>query len=807
MLKPPKTFGNMRQSRVASSLASRTSLIPYNRVIDGKAVLTQGNQSTQIGGDLSPDDVLNVQKQLVPSLAAIQRPAGATRWMLPSAAQLTPQYIDGVLRGALAGNHVQAWELFDVMIDNGPELASCIGEYVDGIAMKKRVVTPYAEEDQEPTETAVEKARLVSAAIGNMRPDMANDENDFRGTIKDLLFARFHGQSVLEIDWYKQDGSGLNVKQCPGIGESGKVLVPRSTFWVHPVCYAWDMAGRLGLRMALESQLKQALTYAPNLKFAKNIFGNLSSDRMRSMVEPPAWNWISSQARPSQLMDFPANKFLIGIDKFKAGTVMGSGSCLRVLAWWWIASMYGADFCLNYAQLFGIPFRKATCSPSTSDAKKQEIRQMLQSCGSAGYILLDAGNTVDFERAATGAGESPQAFLMHFANDQIRKVILRQTMSGGTSGGGSKGVGKSFGDTEAEGSKEQCFAAGAQFVESVINLQLIPYILNVNYGEGGDLEAPTVALTDDDVGSLPDVQRDQILCQFTDMPVSYFRRKYRFPKPGIDPDTGEKEPIAGKDEGSTSRQPAPTFGGKGGSPFGGSKPPGEGEEESDSGGDEGGDGAGDVSARYSLNAASHPFYGNQWTQEEGKAIVPLSKKITSGSEVLWKDDSGTVHHGQLRDHESGTGQSLVREVNVERSDVVKNGIPYRLRTLVPTIKGQPGEDILDEKYTIKVPTERLAQRKGSGFRQRDAAQSYPQFPTEITASAKKSPEASVTKALADTAAPLIKRFRSIDEIADPEVKAAALKKLLADLPKISKALQADPQLAEAVAVAAQTPLK
>jgi hypothetical protein len=677
MLKPPKTFGAMRPNRVAGSLSSRTSLVPYSPVIDGKAVLTQDNQSTQIGGDLSPDDVLNVQKQLVPSLAAILRPAGATRWMLPSAAQLTPQYIDGVLRGALAGNHVQAWELFDVMIDTGSEIASCIDEYVDGIAGKKRVVTPYAEEDQEPTETAVEKARLVSAALGNMRPDMANDENDFRGTVKDLLFARFHGQSVLEIDWFKQDGSGLNVKQCPGIG-SGKVLVPRSTFWVHPVCYAWDMAGRLGLRMALESQLKQALTYAPNLKFAKNIFGNINSDRMRSMVEPPAWNWISSQARPSQLMDFPANKFLIGIDKFKAGTVMGSGSCLRVLAWWWIASMYGADFCLNYAQLFGIPFRKATCSPSTSDAKKQEIRQMLQSCGSAGYILLDAGNTVDFERAATGAGESPQAFLMHFANDQIRKVILRQTMSGGTAGGGSKGVGKSFGDTEAEGSKEQCFTAGAQFVESVINLQLIPYILNVNYGEGGDLEAPTVALTDDDVGSLQDAQRDQIVCQFANMPVSHLRRKYRFPKPGIDPDTGKTEAIAGKDEGQLSRQPAPTFGGKGGSPFGGSKPPGEGEEESDSGSDES-DGAGDVSAR--------------------NAIRPL------------------------------------------------------------------------------------------------------------LASAKKSPEAAVTKALADTAAPLIKRFRAIDEISDPEVKAAALKKMLADLPKISKALQADPQLAEAVAVAAQTPLK
>ena len=37
---------------------------------------------------------------------------------------------------------------------------------------------------------------------------------------------------------------------------------------------------------------------------------------------------------------------------------MGSGSVLRVLAFWWIAASFGADFALNLAQLFGIPFRK-----------------------------------------------------------------------------------------------------------------------------------------------------------------------------------------------------------------------------------------------------------------------------------------------------------------------------------------------------------------------------------------------------------------------------------------------------------------
>lgn len=503
--------------------------------------------------------------------------------MLPSIAAITPQYVEATLRGGLAGNHVQAWELFDLMIDTSPEVASCIGEYVDGVRGKKMLVEPYADEGEEPTPVAQEKAKLMSFALRNMRPDMANDENDFSATVKDILFARFHGQSVLEIDWYKQDGSGLNVKTCAtlrGGANNGQVVVPRSTFWVHPVCYAWNMDGRLGLRMALESEMQKAISKANNLKFMPNILGNFGADRMRSMVEPPVWNTIASQARPSQLMDFPANKFLIGIDKFKSGTVMGSGSVLRTLAFWWICSTMAADFALNYAQLFGIPFRKATCAPSTSEAKKSEIRQMLASAGSMGYILLDSGNDVTFESAAGGASESPQAFLLHFANDQIRKVILRQTMSGGTAGGGSKGVGKSFGDVEAEGPKDQCLNSGAAFASSVVNLQLVPYILNVNYGPDGDSEAPTVTLVDEKRGTLGDAQILNLLAPSMPIGAKKVRMMFEYPKPS------EGEEVL------TPPQKAAGFGGGAGGGFGGG---GEGQPQ---------DGSGAAEARAALDAGA-----------------------------------------------------------------------------------------------------------------------------------------------------------------------------------------------------------
>jgi phage gp29-like protein len=476
---------------------------------------------------------LDYVNNLSPSLAAVLRPQAAYRWLLPYLSAITPTYIESVLRGGLAGNHVQMWELFDLMIDTDPEIGSCVEEYNEGITSKRIVVDAYAEEDEPPSDKAKEKQRLISAALRGMRPDMANDENTFRDMIRDILSARFHGQSVLEMDYTMGNGDPtLNI--CT-LSDLGKVLLPRTTYWVHPVCYAWSMEGRLGLRVAVEEQLRQISQY-----------GGFNKTQRFGMVEPPAWNWIASQPMPSVLQEFPENKFLIGINKSKTGSVLSS-SVLRKLAWWWVASNFCGDYLLNYAQLFGIPFRKAKYKPSTSEAQKAEIRQMLQSCGSAGYILLPDVAELEFMEAGSGAGQSPQAFLFHFADSQKRKVILHQTMTGGQHGAAVKGVTGAFGEVEAD-TKSVCLQAGADFAASVINLQFVPAVLNLNYGEGGDLEAPTVKLVDLDIGGLQDAQRDAALAQIMDVPESYLRRRYGIPKP----QAGEE--IAGKDAGILAAQ-------------------------------------------------------------------------------------------------------------------------------------------------------------------------------------------------------------------------------------------------------------
>ncbi len=426
-------------------------------------------------------------------MGSILRPMAAYRWMLPSLAAITPQYIEMTLRGALAGNHVQQWELFDLMLDTWPELASCAQELTDAVMGMQPVFSPFIEEGEKPTDSALEKSRLVSSALRSMRPKAAADENDFSGTIRDLVDGWFRGVTALEIDWI--------VGQ---LGSLGQVVTPRATFWVHPTCFAWSREGQLGLRADVNG-----------------------------VLSPGVIGGTSYQPMPANVAPFPEHKFLIGIHKAKSGTALG-GSLLRPLAWWWCAANFASDWVLNLAQVFGLPFRWANYDPNAPQDTINAICSMLQNMGSAGWAAFPTGTTLELKDTGKGSDHSPQGELLDRADRYARLLILGQTMSGshGTMG---KGGGQAFGAVE-EGVKEKRAAACAKYVAGVINLQLIPSILELNYG--GSDEAPVVEFMNEKEGSLQEAQRDQVLAAAgLKIGVNFLRQKYGIPAPDEDEET------------------------------------------------------------------------------------------------------------------------------------------------------------------------------------------------------------------------------------------------------------------------------
>lgn len=434
-----------------------------------------------------------------PSLARILRPQAAYRWLLPNLAAITPQYIEMTLRGALAGNHVQQWELFDLMLDSWPDLAAVCHELTDGVMRKQTIFSPYAEEGQRPTPEALDRLRRVAVALRSMRPDPAADENDLEGTLRDILSAWVLGTVVLEVDW----------RTIPF--QSSTLIAPRASFWVHPVCYAWSMEGRLGLRTEL----------------------GLPGQRDPASPNTP-WASTSYQPRPTSVNPFPEHKFLIGIHKTKSGTALGGG-LLRPLAWWWCAQNFSADWLLDFAQIFGVPFRWATYDPNAPDATIDAIGQMLQNMGSNGWASFPSGANLNILDHSKNGQQTPQGDLIDRASRKARELILGQTLSGSTNDG--KGGGLAFGKVEAGVKADRIDAAG-KFAASVINQQLIPSILTLNYGD--DLYAPAIRFLEQEEGGLEHAQRDTLLINSgVPIPLAFLRKKYGLPAPEAD------EPVLG----------------------------------------------------------------------------------------------------------------------------------------------------------------------------------------------------------------------------------------------------------------------
>lgn len=371
-------------------------------------------------------------------LARVIRSQALGNWMLPSLSYVTPRYIETVLRGAMGGNHVQQWELFDLMEDTWPRLLKDLSELKGAVAQMDWKLEAWAEDDQPPSTTALERKKLVSDAVWRMNPAPDSDDNGFEQTIADILDAWAKGTSVLEVMWGQRR-----------VGQLGEFTLPQCTAWVHPRHYAWSDQGFIGLNPLAEA--------------TPGIF-----------IGAP-------RSSGSTVERFPENKFLVAINKAKSGPPLTS-ALLRPLAWWWCAANFSGDWLMNLAQLFGIPFRWATYAQNAQDETISQINDLLTNMGSSGQAAFPEGTNLNFLEAGKNAGSSPQADLLERADKACDLLILGQTLTTDTGNSGAGGGSLALGKVHA-GVRDQIIQSAANFAARVINQQLIPAILKENYGE------------------------------------------------------------------------------------------------------------------------------------------------------------------------------------------------------------------------------------------------------------------------------------------------------------------------------------
>ncbi len=406
-------------------------------------------------------------------LGRIIRPSVQNRWTSLTLQGLTPDVIEGTLRGALNGNVLFQWQLFDLMEDTWPQLQKNLNELKRAISKVDYTATPFSFPGEKPSPLAIEKANFLARAIQGSRPDVTLNEHGFKRCIESTCDAIAKGISVQEILWEQSSWRGK------------MEITPRAYQWVHPRHYGYPCIGDAPDRLMLS---------------------------------------VTGLTQPDLL--FPPDQFIISLLKSKEGHPLG-GAMLRCLATLWLGANFAWDWALNLAQVFGLPMRWATYDP-TKPHLLDDLSEMLANMGSCGWAAFPTGTTFELKEATSNSGGNPQDKIMAIANTACDLLILGQSETSSNANGGSNAKAQVHFAVRADVIE---YMAG--WVAETLGPQLVAPLMRLNFGnnEEDPTLLPDVEMPGD---ALLMAQRDKILIGDLGLKVAakYFYDRHEVPKPG-----------------------------------------------------------------------------------------------------------------------------------------------------------------------------------------------------------------------------------------------------------------------------------
>lgn len=388
----------------------------------------------------------------------IIRPNVRDRWLASQLSYFTPQIVENTFRGAMAGNLLAQWLLFDLMEQTWPRLSKNLNELKNAVIDLDWNLQPFALRGDDPTPEAQRRAKIIEQAIWQMKPQVDLDEADFEDTLYDVMDALGKGIAVSEIDW-----------MAPGDPDNKTGLwMPRATRWVHPRYYGYPPQPGVEDRLML-NLMEVRLANAGTAEALQPVFSS--------------WGTEANATLNGLYARFPRDQFIVSIFKQKSGHPI-SGAMLRLLGFLWAASNFAWEWFLNLAQIFGVPIRWATYSTATAKAETiTAIEDMLANMGSAGWAAFPEGTKLEIIKALETARDNPSKGLIDAADIICDIVVLGQTLTTSQGERGSQALGNIHKTV-----RDEKVAAVAKRAAKVLNLQFLPAVCRLNFGD--DSECP-----------------------------------------------------------------------------------------------------------------------------------------------------------------------------------------------------------------------------------------------------------------------------------------------------------------------------
>ena len=341
--------------------------------------------------------------------------------------RLFPNDVEGILYSAIVGDLYWQDQLWSLMVDTWPRLQTNLEKLKRAVSSMEYVVTPFVHAaDELPTESAVEKAGFCETALFGMHGNRAWQQHDFAETLEDIVDSIVAGFTVMEIYWENRDGG----------------IVPECSRWLPARYYR---------------------------------FPYVLDDYDRLMLNP------SGMLGGTQLVDFPPYKFLVCIKQSHANHPVFTAP-MRTLTAWWIASRFGLEWFMSYAQLFGIPRRIAYYTPGDQVVYQQLVQMMRQSAAATWGVFPKGTQVEDQAAAGSSGGHMPQERLIEEADKVCDIMLLGQTLTTEVRESGSRALGQVHRTV-----MDEILEAAAKYCAKAITNQIIPGIIRYNFGDLDEL--------------------------------------------------------------------------------------------------------------------------------------------------------------------------------------------------------------------------------------------------------------------------------------------------------------------------------
>lgn len=208
---------------------------------------------------------------------------------------------------------------------------------------------------------------------------------------------------------------------------------------------------------------------------------------VRATHRPQAW-FTTPQARPDadrnelRLRDGSAEGaplwdfgWVLHRHRSRSGYVARSG-LYRMLVWPFIFKNYAVRDLAEFLEIYGLPLRLGTYSPSATKEDKATLLRAVVGIGHDAAAIVPQGMMIDFKEAAKGDNKAFDSMIDHMER-VISKVVLGGTLTSGEGQNGTQALGKIHNEV-----RHDLLVSDARQLASTVTRDLIYPVLALNKG-------------------------------------------------------------------------------------------------------------------------------------------------------------------------------------------------------------------------------------------------------------------------------------------------------------------------------------